>query len=177
MDFWEDRWSGKTTLRSSFPEIFHLFPRKNLRISDCLSSNGWCWDMIPGVDNYVNFGANSGITALKDKISNVPTSQGQDSVHWSWSTDGRLTVKSTYSTLRDRGTRDAHLGGIGPLCLPLKIKVFCWLVLKKRSLTADNLIKRGWICNTKCMLCGLEEKTVDHLFSKCIVTRFFMATI
>lgn len=25
------------------------------------------------------------------------------------------------------------------------------------------------------MLCGLEEETVDHLFSQCVTTRYFMA--
>lgn len=150
IDFWEDRWFGEMTLSSLFPEIFHLSqPRTNLKISDCLSCNGWCWDTILGDDIYGNPSVNASITALKDRISNACISQGQDIVLWRWSTDGRFTVKSTYSTLRDGGMRDARTGKIWCLRIPLKVKVFYWLVLKKKPLTADNLAKRGWTGNTK----------------------------
>ncbi|OAY82374.1 Cytochrome b-c1 complex subunit 6 [Ananas comosus] len=92
IDFWEDRWCGETTLRSSFPELFHLSPGKNLKICDGLNSNGWCWETILGGDTSVNPSVCPDITALKGRISNVSISQGQDSVHWRWSTDGCFTV-------------------------------------------------------------------------------------
>nr|CAD1826988.1 unnamed protein product [Ananas comosus var. bracteatus] len=97
-------------------------------------------------------------------------------LYWRWSTDGRFTVKSAYSALRDGGTKDARTSRIWSLRLSLKVKVFCWLLLKKRLLTADNLVKRELTDNTKCMLCGLEEETVNHLFTQCIITRFLMVT-
>ncbi|OAY69009.1 hypothetical protein ACMD2_15370 [Ananas comosus] len=68
--------------------------------------------MFLGGEYYDNHGTASSITALKDRISNAQISHGQDSVHWRWSTDGRFTVKSTYSILRDGGTRDARTGRI-----------------------------------------------------------------
>nr|CAD1845152.1 unnamed protein product [Ananas comosus var. bracteatus] len=48
-----------------------------------------------------------------------------------------------------------------------------WLVLKKRPLTADNPLKRGLLTeNIDRMLYGMEEKTVDHLFTQCVFSKF-----
>nr|CAD1836467.1 unnamed protein product [Ananas comosus var. bracteatus] len=71
--------------------------------------------------------------------------------------------------------RDARATKLWRLLIPLKVKVFCWLILKKRPITADNLLKRGWTGNTTCVLCGMTEETVDHLFTQCVFTRFLMA--
>nr|CAD1821369.1 unnamed protein product [Ananas comosus var. bracteatus] len=72
------------------------------------------------------------------------------------------------------GTRDACDSKIWRIRIPLKVKVFYWLVLRKRHLTADSLLKRGWIGNTSCVLCGMEEETMDHLFARCVFFRFLM---
>jgi zinc-binding in reverse transcriptase len=50
--------------------------------------------------------------------------------------------------------------------IPYKIRIFMWLVRKKQILTKDNLVKRGWLGNTKCVFCGANE-TIDHLFVSC----------
>nr|CAD1829599.1 unnamed protein product [Ananas comosus var. bracteatus] len=114
------------------------------------------------------------ISALKARLSSLKTGLGPDSVHWRWSPDGRFTVKSTYSALCDGGTRDGGTCKIWKLCIPLKVKVFCWLVLKKRPLSADNLLKRGWIGNTNCVLCGSDAEIVDHIFSQCVFFKFLV---
>ncbi|OAY74397.1 putative ribonuclease H protein, partial [Ananas comosus] len=105
--------------------------------------------------------------ALRERISTFKLKHRSDRVQWRWSSDGRFTVKSVYSLLNDGGLRDARSSKIWGLRVPLKVKVFTWIVLKKRPLTADNLLKRGWSGNTVCMLCGSEEETVDHLFVQC----------
>lgn len=47
--------------------------------------------------------------------------------------------------------------------LPIKIKIFSWLVLRNSTLTKDNLRRRGWKGNDHCQFCGVSE-TSDHLF-------------
>nr|CAD1818852.1 unnamed protein product [Ananas comosus var. bracteatus] len=89
-------------------------------------------------------------------------------------TGGQFTVKSAYSMLNDGDIRDARTSKIWNLQVPLKVKVFCLIVFKKRALIADNLLKRGWIGNTACVLCGVEEETVDHLFTRCVFSRFLL---
>lgn len=56
--------------------------------------------------------------------------------------------------------------------IPLKIKVFVWLVLKKKNATIDKLLKRGWMDDSTCVVCGSEEKSVGHLFARCVFCKF-----
>lgn len=83
-------------------------------------------------------------------------------------------MKSTYLALTDGGTRDPGLNEIWGLHIPLKVKVFCWLALKKRLPTTDLLAKRGWVGNSICVLCGVEDESVDHLFTRCVFTKFII---
>ncbi|OAY68373.1 hypothetical protein ACMD2_27474, partial [Ananas comosus] len=76
--------------------------------------------------------------------------------------------------LNDGGTRDGRGNLIWKLRIPLKIKVFCWLVLKKRTPTVDILSKRGWTGDLACALCGVFDESVDHLFTQCVFTKFIM---
>ncbi|WVZ51651.1 hypothetical protein U9M48_002773 [Paspalum notatum var. saurae] len=52
------------------------------------------------------------------------------------------------------------------LRLPLKIKIFNWLVHKEVILTKDNLLKRRWKGDDRCCFCDNKE-TVQHLFFDC----------
>jgi hypothetical protein len=55
--------------------------------------------------------------------------------------------------------------------MPLKVKVFMWLVLKNCILTKDNLMRRGWTGNSQCHLCSSEEN-MSHLLFECTFVRF-----
>lgn len=50
--------------------------------------------------------------------------------------------------------------------IPLKIKVFLWLMVKNSILTKDNLLTGS----VKCMFCS-DLETVDHLFMQCPIAR------
>ena len=53
---------------------------------------------------------------------------------------------------------------IWKLKLPLKIKIFMWYLIKRVTLTKDNLARRRWKGSLKCCYCNLDE-TIQHLFS------------
>lgn len=57
------------------------------------------------------------------------------------------------------------------LHLPLKIKVFMWMVFKQRITTRDQMIKRGWPGNPQCSFCSLPE-SVEHIFLHCQFVKF-----
>jgi ribonuclease HI len=44
-------------------------------------------------------------------------------------------------------------------------------MLEKKILTWENLLKRGFVEPSKCVLCGLKEETVKHLFVECNFTK------
>jgi zinc-binding in reverse transcriptase len=50
--------------------------------------------------------------------------------------------------------------------IPLKIKIFIWLVKRNKILTKSNLAKKGWTCSVKCVFCDAKEDA-NHLFVGC----------
>jgi hypothetical protein len=57
------------------------------------------------------------------------------------------------------------------LKLPLKIKVFLWLLYLKVTLIKDNLVKRNFHGDTGCCFCNNYE-TIKHLFVDCVLAKF-----
>lgn len=172
--FWSDRWCGESSLQQSFLEVFDMSNCTNLAVRDCFVDTNWNWNRILG-DNIENFqGLNPSVSEIKEKVSQFKVEHGPDIMLWRWSPTGQFTVRSTYVALSDGATRDRRSSKIWKLRVPLKVKVFCWLVLRKRLLTADNLVKRGWVGDTACVLCGTDEETMDHLFTQCVFTRFLI---
>lgn len=84
------------------------------------------------------------------------------------------------SALNDGGTRNVRASMIWKLGISLKVRVFAWLVLKKKTPTMNNLLKRGWTGSTNCVLCGVEEETRRgnhrYLFTQCVASKFLIVT-
>jgi hypothetical protein len=55
--------------------------------------------------------------------------------------------------------------------LALKVKLFFWLLLKKKLLTWDVLSGHGWEGPSLCILCRCNQETNQHLFITCPFTR------
>ncbi len=154
--------------------MFNRAEKKWLKVGECLDSNGWSWEKI--LNGYGPGGCliSGHDRELKELLERVRIGQGNDGVVWRWDAKGFFTVKSAYAVLSDGGLRDHCSNHLWSLRLPTKVHILVWLVLKKRLLTTDNLLKRGWTGNTLCVLCGVIPETVDHLFTKCVFTRFVM---
>ena len=50
-----------------------------------------------------------------------------------------------------------------------KIAAFCWLVIKRRILTWDNIQKRGLAGPSRCSLCKKSNETINHLLDECSI--------
>jgi hypothetical protein len=55
--------------------------------------------------------------------------------------------------------------------IELKLKCFFWLLLKKKILTWDALVARGWEGPGFCVLCRCNQETAYHLFVTCPFTQ------
>jgi zinc-binding in reverse transcriptase len=82
--------------------------------------------------------------------------------------DGIFSTHSLYIWLEFGGISNPQFIHTWKAPIPLKIKIFLWLVQQNRILTKDNLIKRRWQGDTKCIFCD-EYETVTHLFIKCSI--------
>ncbi|KAK1301831.1 hypothetical protein QJS10_CPB12g00899 [Acorus calamus] len=101
---------------------------------------------------------------------------GPDRPWWQLDPTHGFTVKGCYDRLR-RGILSAPLACGSPLRIwrlkiPMKIKVFMWLLAKERLLTRD---RAKWRSDSpvECGLCGEAPESIDHLFSQCRVTSAF----
>ena len=99
---------------------------------------------------------------LKDLCKNVVLTDQEDRCSWLLNKTARFTIRSLYLTLKSSQGPWPHRK-LWYAKIPLKIKVFLWLVFKNSVLTRDNLAKRNWNGNKKCSFCDSEE-TLNHLF-------------
>ena len=90
----------------------------------------------------------------------------KDRLFWRWDGQGRFTVHSFYKWLEFGGIRNRDYDTVWKVKIPFKIKIFLWLVIKKRVLTRVHFSTRGWQGDISCVFCG-EPETVDYLFVQC----------
>lgn len=99
---------------------------------------------------------------ILDDVDSFQLQDDEDEVFWKLSKSKRFSVKSMYDAM----TRNEHGHDhkrIWKGKTPQKIKIFMWLMANNAILTKDNLIKRKWCGNSKCVSCNQEE-SIDHLF-------------
>jgi hypothetical protein len=69
--------------------------------------------------------------------------------------------------------RGQNFQGIWKAKIPLKIKIFMWMVAQKAILTKDNMVARNWQGDPGCYFC----ESVDHLLFQCPVAKVIWATL
>jgi hypothetical protein len=69
-----------------------------------------------------------------------------------------------------------HNSYLWKIKIPLKIKVFLWLLYREVILIKDNLVKRNWHGNIMCCFCDSFE-TIQHLFFDYVLTKFIWRVI
>jgi hypothetical protein len=60
--------------------------------------------------------------------------------------------------------------------IPLKIKIFMWLIQENAILTKDNLVKRNWQGDKRCYFCNSDEN-IEHLFFDCPLARYIWSLV
>jgi hypothetical protein len=80
---------------------------------------------------------------------------------WSWNTKGgQVNAKQAYEiqSLDDNEVcQNEWYLELWKWKIPLKVKLFCWLMFENKILTWDNLTKRGIIGPSRCVLCGAKR--------------------
>jgi ribonuclease HI len=128
-------------------------------------------DLIDEWNNYVKGLVGSGFELNNEK----------DVLLWSWDTKGdQVTTKQAYEAQLEEAVLVEPVFWYSELwnwLLPLKIKLFMWLLFEQKILTWENLYKRGILGPSRCVLCGTQEENLKHLFVDCIFTKNIWATI
>jgi zinc-binding in reverse transcriptase len=93
-----------------------------------------------------------------------------DLFHWRWHNSGLFLVHYFYEWLDFGGVINTEFDVIWKSKIPLKIKIFMWLLRRKRLLIKDQLLKCSWIGDFKCVFYDQDEND-DHLFVHCPTVR------
>jgi hypothetical protein len=64
----------------------------------------------------------------------------------------------------------SHNSYLWKIKIPLKIKVFLWLLYREAILTKNNVVKRNRHGNEMCSFCNNHETI--HLFFECVLAKF-----
>jgi hypothetical protein len=103
------------------------------------------------------------------------------SLLWSWDTkQGQVNAKLAYKVqvMEDREVEPKFwYSDIWEWQLPIKVKLFVWLLLEQRILSWDNLTKMGFQGPSICLLCKESEETMLHLFGECSFIKNIWQTI
>ena len=110
---------------------------------------------------------------LVNRLMNVNLSNSQDVFVWNLTSSGVFTVKSMYLDLLNDQPQYLRKY-IWKMKVPLKIKIFMWLLNREVILTKDNLAKRNWNGSQRCCFCDHDE-TIQHLFFLMSLCKIYLA--
>jgi zinc-binding in reverse transcriptase len=136
------------------------------------------WHQIIGYNRfYLNFNRSFNtilhqqLASLYNQLAQITLTTHNDIIIWRWSKIRIFSTSSCYNWLDFRGIQVCRFSSTWKSIIPLKIKVFLWLVRQNKILTKDNLIKKSWQGNSLCVFCNCQESTY-HLFISLIFITF-----
>jgi hypothetical protein len=74
-------------------------------------------------------------------VDEVQLSEGKDRVKWKIGTSGQFRIKDLYLQMRAEGSFPQKF--MWKIKIPMKVRIFLWLMIKCSVLTKDNLLRRG----------------------------------
>ena len=117
------------------------------------------------------------VAALRDYVrlwhamTGVALSDEPDRLQWKWTMSGDYTASSAYRAMFIGTVRNPAIQRVWKNWVPLRVKFFTWLALKKRLWTADRQRRHNLDAHDLCWLCNQEAETVDHLLVSCSFTK------
>jgi hypothetical protein len=168
---WEEKWLGANALKDEYPNLFNIVRRKSATVADIFSAGP------------LNITFRRSLVAanlyswnhLVLRLAHIHFRERTDIFCWSINYDGQFFVSSMYQVLLDSDIVP-HNSYLWKIKIPLKIKVFLWLLYREAILTKDNLVKRNWHENEMCIFCSNKE-TTQHLFFDCVLAIYIWTII
>ena len=151
---------GNTSLKLQYPNLYNLAYHKHDTVHKGLSTT------------LLNFSFRRNLQGdnLRDwlqvvsKVADVELVQGRHIGIWTLQQNGLFSVHSMYLALMDDNILPINRS-LWKLKIPLKGKVFIWLLHHGVILTKDNLAKQNW------------QGTIAHLFFDCHIVRLLWCII
>ncbi|KAK1606981.1 hypothetical protein QYE76_030654 [Lolium multiflorum] len=151
-------------IKEMAPNLFKMCTRKKLTIAQAMLDQRWTRHLKRDLPRL----AVIEMVAVWEKLQGVALQPGTpDSVSWRWTADGTYTAASAYVVQFIGSTQTSYTSCIWASDAPLRCRIFAWLAVQGRCLTADMLARRGWPHNDGCTLCTAPYETAQHLLGAC----------
>jgi hypothetical protein len=168
--FWEDKWLGDNTLKEQYLNLYNIVRNKSATVAKNFSTRP------------LNVSFRSLVAAnlqswhhLILRLANVHLRERVDIFRWLLKHDGLFSAGSMYQAYLDSYIVPYN-NYLWKIKIPLKIKVFLWLLYREALLTKDNLVKRNWHGNELCSFCNNHE-SIQHLFFECVLAKYIWRVI
>jgi hypothetical protein len=169
-DFWNDAWCGSVPFCEKFPQLFEICLDQVLTVAEAAVLN-WQFRYRRWMDPLIQ----SQWRCMRDKLAMVALNSEHDKAKWSLTKSGTFSVKSLYNKLSAVGV-DRSFKQLWKAKIPLKIKIWLWLIWHNAIATKDNTKKRNWVGSFICQFCPHDE-SITHLFFTCPMAAYMWSTI
>jgi hypothetical protein len=166
--FWSSSWLQGSTAKNLAPTLFKKAKRKHAMVQKALQNNRWISHIIPiltttELHEYAR---------LWEAVQHIQLDTSrEDTIVWRWTANGEYTSKSAYRIQFEGSYSKLRIMPIWKARAESKCRFFAWTLLHEKILTANNLIKRNWLNNPICKLCGVEPENPTHLCKDCTFSK------
>lgn len=168
--FWEDIWLGKRKLAEVYPRLYDISFDKMKTVKQIVAKG---WDNVD-FRRSIHGDYLRQWREVKGIVDRINLTEDKDRVEWLLSDKKKFVVRDVYLFLKSSPL--VGFRGIWKLKMPMKIRIFLWLMIKNSILTKDNLAKRGWVGNEECYFCGCKE-SIDHLLFQCSLAKYIWQVV
>jgi exonuclease III len=163
--FWHDVWLKDCPLKVSFPRLFKISRQQDWSVFD-FKEVDWELDMRRrlGIEEVAEW------NELQEALDLVCFSDEEDKAVWALENSGNFSTKSLYRLIKHSGSVDLRMLEVWGAKLPLKIRIFLWMLWHDRVLTGEQMRIRKSTKSEKCKYCGKLE-TRNHLFFNCNISK------
>ena len=164
--FWEDDWAGIGRLRDLYPRLHAIAIDPGVSVKFVFEA-GW----FPTLPNSISDQRFEDLAALQLAVSQFHLSV-ETADTWAWH-GARFSAWNVYHHLQElEGSSDTTM--LLKCCriiwkrrIPLKIKIFSWLLLRQRLMTRSFRQRFCPGSSAECPLCGGVSEDCSHLFFEC----------
>jgi hypothetical protein len=99
----------------------------------------------------------------------------EDKPYWKWTKGDKFSVKSVYNHLCGNGI-GRSFKHLWKSKIPLKIKIWLWMIWHNTIATKDNLLRKNWQGIATCQFCESPE-SISHLFFSCAAAKYVWSAV
>jgi hypothetical protein len=165
--FGDSSWLAGRAPRDIAPNLYKLAWRKRNTVAADLQNQQWTrvlWRMNTA-EQMAEF------VILWDMVQQIRLSDATDSILWRWTGNGLYSSKSAYRVQFQGSYCSFNTDALWSATGEGKHKLFLWLLVQDRILTADRLLLRHWPCDPVCILCDQADENATHLCLNCVYAR------